>query len=129
MPHSKFYEYIDDDNRLYFESTFNDDDSKFMFVNDDEKVFIYNLSENKMEFEENCSDISFFDGYMCIYTDYSELYIFVKSDFDFKLKLKGDYFNFFGKDGIEYTSSKDGETHVFNLTTMEDKVDNGEDMP
>ena len=129
LPHSKFYEYIDDDNRLYFESTFNDDDSKFMFVNDDEKVFIYNLSENKMEFEENCSDISFFDGYMCIYTDYSELYIFGKSDFDFKLKLKGDYFNFFGKDGIEYTSSKDGETHVFNLTTMEDKVDNGEDMP
>ena len=128
LPHSKFYEYIDDDNRLYFESTFNDDDSKFMFVNDDEKVFIYNLSENKMEFEENCSDISFFDGYMCIYTDYSELYIFGKSDFDFKLKLKGDYFNFFGKDGIEYTSSKDGETHVFNLTTMEDKVDNGEDM-
>ena len=128
LPHSKFYEYIDDDNRLYFESTFNDDDSKFMFVNDDEKVFIYNLSENKMEFEENCSDISFFGGYMCIYTDYSELYIFGKSDFDFKLKLKGDYFNFFGKDGIEYTSSKDGETHVFNLTTMEDKVDNGEDM-
>ena len=128
LPHSKFYEYIDDDNRLYFESTFNDDDSKFMFVNDDEKVFIYNLSENKMEFEENCSDISFFDGYMCIYTDYSELYIFGKSDFDFKFKLKGDYFNFFGKDGIEYTSSKDGETHVFNLTTMEDKVDNGEDM-
>ena len=129
LPHSKFYEYIDDDNRLYFESTFNDDDSKFMFVNDDEKVFIYNLSENKMEFEENCSDISFFGDYMCIYTDYSELYIFGKSDFDFKLKLKGDYFNFFGKDGIEYTSSKDGETHVFNLTTMEDKVDNGEDMP
>ena len=128
LPHSKFYEYIDDDNRLYFESTFNDDDSKFMFVNDDEKVFIYNLSENKMEFEENCSDISFFGDYMCIYTDYSELYIFGKSDFDFKLKLKGDYFNFFGKDGIEYTSSKDGETHVFNLTTMEDKVDNGEDM-
>ena len=129
LPHSKFYEYIDDDNRLYFESTFNDDDSKFMFVNDDEKVFIYNLSENKMEFEENCSDISFFGDYMCIYTDYSELYVFGKSDFDFKLKLKGDYFNFFGKDGIEYTSSKDGETHVFNLTTMEDKVDNGEDMP
>ena len=129
LPHSKFYEYIDDDNRLYFESTFNGDDSKFMFVNDDEKVFIYNLSENKMEFEENCSDISFFGDYMCIYTDYSELYIFGKSDFDFKLKLKGDYFNFFGKDGIEYTSSKDGETHVFNLTTMEDKVDNGEDMP
>ena len=129
LPHSKFYEYIDDDNRLYFESTFNDDDSKFMFVNDDEKVFIYNLSENKMEFEEDCSDISFFGDYMCIYTDYSELYIFGKSDFDFKLKLKGDYFNFFGKDGIEYTSSKDGETHVFNLTTMEDKVDNGEDMP
>ena len=128
LPHSKFYEYIDDDNRLYFESTFNDDDSKFMFVNDDEKVFIYNLSENKMEFEENCSDISFFGDYMCIYTDYSELYIFGKSDFDFKLKLNGDYFNFFGKDGIEYTSSKDGETHVFNLTTMEDKVDNGEDM-
>ena len=128
LPHSKFYEYIDDDNRLYFESTFNDDDSKFMFVNDDEKVFIYNLSENKMEFEENCSDISFFGDYMCIYTDYSELYVFGKSDFDFKLKLKGDYFNFFGKDGIEYTSSKDGETHVFNLTTMEDKVDNGEDM-
>lgn len=128
LPHSKFYEYIDDDNRLYFESTFNDDDSKFMFVNDDEKVFIYNLSENKMEFEENCSDISFFGDYMCIYTDYSELYIFGKSDFDFKLKLEGDYFNFFGKDGIEYTSSKDGETHVFNLTTMEDKVDNGEDM-
>ena len=128
LPHSKFYEYIDDDNRLYFESTFNGDDSKFMFVNDDEKVFIYNLSENKMEFEENCSDISFFGDYMCIYTDYSELYIFGKSDFDFKLKLKGDYFNFFGKDGIEYTSSKDGETHVFNLTTMEDKVDNGEDM-
>ena len=128
LPHSKFYEYIDDDNRLYFESTFNDDDSKFMFVNDDDKVFIYNLSENKMEFEENCSDISFFGDYMCIYTDYSELYIFGKSDFDFKLKLKGDYFNFFGKDGIEYTSSKDGETHVFNLTTMEDKVDNGEDM-
>ena len=129
LPHSKFYEYIDDDNRLYFESTFNDDDSKFMFVNDDEKVFIYNLSENKMEFEENCSDISFFGDYMCIYTDYSELYVFGKSDFDFKLKLNGDYFNFFGKDGIEYTSSKDGETHVFNLTTMEDKVDNGEDMP
>ena len=128
LPHSKFYEYIDDDNRLYFESTFNDDDSKFMFVNDDEKVFIYNLSENKMEFEEDCTDVSFFGDYMCIYTDYSELYIFGKSDFDFKLKLKGDYFNFFGKDGIEYTSSKDGETHVFNLTTMEDKVDNGEDM-
>ena len=129
LPHSKFYEYIDDDNRLYFESTFNDDDSKFMFVNDDEKVFIYNLSENKMEFEEDCTDVSFFGDYMCIYTDYSELYIFGKSDFDFKLKLEGDYFNFFGKDGIEYTSSKDGETHVFNLTTMEDKVDNGEDMP
>ena len=129
LPHSKFYEYIDDDNRLYFESTFNDDDSKFMFVNDDEKVFIYNLSENKMEFEEDCTDISFFGDYMCIYTDYSELYVFGKSNFDFKLKLKGDYFNFFGKDGIEYTSSKDGETHVFNLTTMEDKVDNGEDMP
>ena len=128
LPHSKFYEYIDDDNRLYFESTFNDDDSKFMFVNDDEKVFIYNLSENKMEFEEDCTDVSFFGDYMCIYTDYSELYIFGKSDFDFKLKLNGDYFNFFGKDGIEYTSSKDGETHVFNLTTMEDKVDNGEDM-
>lgn len=129
LPHSKFYEYIDDDNRLYFESTFNDDDSKFMFVNDDEKVFIYNLSENKMEFEEDCTDVSFFGDYMCIYTDYSELYVFGKSKFDFKLKLKGDYFNFFGKDGIEYTSSKDGETHVFNLTTMEDKVDNGEDMP
>ncbi len=124
LPHSKFYEYIDDDNRLYFESTFNDGDSKFMFVNDDEKVFIYNLSENKMEFEEDCTDISFFGDYICIYTDYSELYIFGKSNLDFKLTLNGDYFNFFDKDKIEYTSSEDGETHVFNLTTMEDIVDN-----
>ena len=124
LPNSKFYEYINDDNRLYFESTFNDDDSKFMFVNDDEKVFIYNLNKNKMEFEEDCTDISFFGDYICIYTDYSELYIFGKSNLDFKLTLNGDYFNFFDKDKIEYTSSEDGETHVFNLTTMEDIVDN-----
>lgn len=81
-----------------------------------------------MEFDKYCSDISFLGDYMCIYTDYADLYIFRYSNLDFILKLNGDNFSFFGKDKIEYTSSEDGETHVFNLTTMEDRVDNDEGM-
>lgn len=128
LPNSKFYEYIEDNNMLYFASTFNDDDSKFMFVNDDNRVFIYNFKDYNMEFDKYCSDISFLGDYMCIYTDYADLYIFRYSNLDFILKLNGDNFSFFGKDKIEYTSSEDGETHVFNLTTMEDRVDNDEGM-
>lgn len=126
VPSKQYYEWIDDNNNLYFESDFNEDNSKFMFVDDEDTVFIYNIAENKMDFNENCSEIRVEEKYIAIETDYAELYIFDRVNFNFIAKLNGDYFEYGLNNDIGYTSRKDDKYHVFDLNTMEDRIEDSE---